>query len=94
LGRDGMELYEYGFPHENSKHIKSDPVEVYNTAGAGDVSVAVVTICMAMGIDPYNSAVISNACARESVTHIGTCIVNKEVFDLEVNKYNETIRRT
>jgi rfaE bifunctional protein kinase chain/domain len=88
LGRDGMELYEYGLPHEDSKHIKSDPVDVYNVAGAGDVVSAVITVSMAMGFDPYNAAKIANACARDSVTHTGTCIVNKKVFDAEVIRTN------
>jgi len=91
LGREGMKLYESGV--SLPKYIKSDSVEVFNTAGAGDVSVAAITVAMAIGFTPYDAAVISNACARESVTHVGTCTINKNIFDLEVKKLNEAFGR-
>lgn len=79
LGRDGMRLYEQNDPE--GYHIEGVPIDVYNVAGAGDVCVATVTAAMAMGFDPKEAAVIANTCANESVKHVGTCRVNKDLFN-------------
>ncbi len=85
LGRHGMELIdtEKGMSFE----IKSSPVDVYNVSGAGDTVVAVISLCLAMGIDLIRSVKIANESARYVVQQPGTSVVPKEVFD-EILKCN------
>jgi len=93
MGRNGMKLFD--LIERELKIIPSTPVNVYNTAGAGDVVVATISAAMAMGFKPYEAAVISNACAAEAVTHTGTCVVDKNYFDktVEAMGLEQTIKK-
>jgi len=88
-GKDGIDLIR------NNKNksdeiltISSEPVFVYNVSGAGDVVLAVISVCLSYGIDIEKSIHIANDCARYSVTNPNTCVVEKEIFHKFLNKYN------
>lgn len=85
-GSKGMELFSMDKSLSN-KHINipGEPVEVYNPSGAGDTVLAVVGLCIAMGISPLDSAEIANKCAAYVVTKPGTAAVSKEVFERAVD---------
>lgn len=77
-GKDGMVIFE---PDKDTyRHIKGNPVDVYNVSGAGDTVVAVMSVCMSMGLDPYKSAAIANKCAAYVVTKPGTSVVSENKF--------------
>jgi len=75
-GKEGMTLYDA----DRHWDIPSDPVEVYNVSGAGDSVVAVMSVCLGMGLNPVISAKIANKCAGYVVTQPGTSIVPKNIF--------------
>ena len=77
-GKEGMTLHSSDFSQK--WHIPSDPVEVYNVSGAGDTVVAVMSICLGMGLNPVISAKIANKCAGYVVTQPGTSLVPKNIF--------------
>lgn len=85
LGRHGMEIIDT--EKGSSFDIKSSQVDVYNVSGAGDTVVAVISLCLAMGIDLIKSAKIANESARYVVQQPGTSVVPKEVFN-EILKCN------
>jgi len=78
-GKDGMILHDFNTGQDWP--IKSDPVDVYNVSGAGDTVVAVMSLCISMGFEMFQSAVIANTCAAHVVTQPGTSTVPREVFD-------------
>jgi rfaE bifunctional protein kinase chain/domain len=61
--------------------IPGESVEVYNVTGAGDSFVAILSICVGMGIDIIQSCRIANKCAAYVVTQPGTTVVPKLVFE-------------
>ena len=82
LGRDGMQLIN----EEETVKIQSTPVDVYNVSGAGDTVVAVMSLCIAMGINVIDSAKISNEAARYVVQQPGTSVVPKDIFNKILKK--------
>lgn len=76
MGKKGMKLIE-GY---KEWYIEAEPVEVYNVSGAGDTVVAVMAVCLSMGIDAPISAKIANKCASYVVTQSGTAVVPKDKF--------------
>ena len=84
-GKGGMELRDF------NQHWQIPPEDVhmvYNVSGAGDTVVAVVSICIAMGVNPVKSAKIANSCASHVVTLPGTATVPKEIFEAAFEKYS------
>lgn len=77
-GKEGMTLHSSDFSQK--WQIPSDPVEVYNVSGAGDTVVAVMSVCLGMGLNPVISAKIANKCAGYVVTQPGTSLVPKNIF--------------
>lgn len=80
MGSGGMMFIDNVTKRSKVKHIKAEPVEVFNVTGAGDVVISVVGTCLAMGIDPFSASIIANKCANEAVMKKGTCIVDPILF--------------
>jgi D-beta-D-heptose 7-phosphate kinase/D-beta-D-heptose 1-phosphate adenosyltransferase len=78
-GKDGMTLYDYRQGRGVSK-IEAEPVEVYNVSGAGDTVVAVMSVCISIGLHPLEAAVVANKCAGYVVTQTGTSTIPKNIF--------------
>ena len=79
-GKEGMILHDR-VRSQDWPITASDPVEVYNVSGAGDTVVAVMALCISMGIAPITSAAIANRCASYVVTLPGTSTVPRSIFD-------------
>jgi D-beta-D-heptose 7-phosphate kinase/D-beta-D-heptose 1-phosphate adenosyltransferase len=77
-GSDGMDVIKSDSNTIN--HIPGNPVEIYNVSGAGDTVVAVMAVCMSMGLEPYEAAQIANECAAYVVTKPGTSVVSENKF--------------
>lgn len=77
LGKEGMKLMEDG---AEDCSISTIPVDVYNVTGAGDTVVAIVGVCVAMGLDVETSVKVSNRCAQYVVTQPDTSTVPKKMF--------------
>ena len=71
-GEKGMSLFEKG---GNIKHIPTFAKEVYDVTGAGDTSVAVLTLALTVGASFEESAIIANHAAGITVSKIGTSAV-------------------
>lgn len=84
-GRKGMELYDNGNP--DPFVIPTEPVDVYNVSGAGDVVVAVMSVGMSCGLSPFEAAKLANLCAGYAVTKTGTCVITE-------NKYEEMLDKS
>lgn len=87
-GSKGMTLID----QSNGAHydIKSKPRDIYNVSGAGDTVVAVMGICIALGIDLVIAAKIANECAGYVVTKPGTSTIPLDKF----KKYYESFINT
>ena len=72
-GEKGMSLFE-----KNGKitHIPTFAKEVYDIVGAGDTSVATLTLALASGASYEEAAIIANHAAGITVGKIGTSTVN------------------
>lgn len=68
LGSQGILLSTEDFP---SLHVPAMPVEVYDTAGAGDTVIALLTCALATGVDWDTAARLANAAAGSVVRHVG-----------------------
>ena len=77
-GKDGMVLIEN--TQDESWNIDAEEVPVYNVSGAGDVVVAMMAVCLSMGINVLDSAYIANKCAGYAVTQPQTCVVPRDKF--------------
>jgi len=82
-GKHGMILYEDGGEYA----ISADEVEVYNVSGAGDTVVAVMAVCISMGLNPLEAAEVANKCAGYVVTQTGTSTVPKNKFINSLGMY-------
>jgi len=86
-GRDGMFLNN--LKKKKITHIKTKSSDVYNVTGAGDTVIAVISVCIAMGIDVITSAKIANKCASYVVTKPGTTAVPKAVFEKALKQFSK-----
>lgn len=77
-GSQGMILMDN--VKETEEYIPADPVKIHNVSGAGDSVVAIMSICLSLGLTPLQSAKIANKCGTYVVTQPGTSIVPKNIF--------------
>jgi len=84
LGSKGMRLIEM---NEKTWDIKAEPVDIYNVSGAGDTVIAIMAICLSMGLTPLHSAKFANQCAGYVVTQPGTSVVPKNKFMNILGRY-------
>jgi rfaE bifunctional protein kinase chain/domain len=76
-GKHGMSLKDCN----QSWDIPAEEVhQVYNLSGAGDTVIAIMGVCLSLGLNPVQSAKIANACAAYVVTKPDTSTVPKELF--------------
>ncbi len=68
LGAQGILLSTGG---EQPLHVQGMPVEVYDTAGAGDTVIATLACALAAGADWHTAARLANAAAGSVVRHVG-----------------------
>lgn len=85
-GKEGMTLIENGGDYY--WNIPAEPVEIYNVSGAGDTVIAVMSVCIAMGMTELDSAKVANKCAGYVVTQPGTSSVPKDIFTNIINLIN------
>ena len=71
-----MTLHDVDF----SKDISAERVEIYNVSGAGDTVVAVMAVCLSIGIPILDAAQIANKCAGYVVTQPETSVVPNKIF--------------
>jgi len=83
MGKDGMLLIE----GEETYEIKAEPVEIYNVSGAGDTVIAIMAVCLSVGLQPYIAAKFANQCANYVVTQPGTSVVPKNKFMNVLQRY-------
>lgn len=76
--------------NKTSDEIASIPIPVFNVSGCGDVVVAVISGCIAIGMDELTSAKIANKCAGFTATLPGTSIITKEKFNIYMKELIET----
>lgn len=83
-GKRGMELRDFN----QSIYIAAEEIHnIYNVSGAGDTVVAIMAVCLSMGLSPIQSAKISNECAGYVVTQPGTSTVPKNYFQKVLCSY-------
>lgn len=68
LGAQGILLSTGDTP---TLHVPAMPVEVYDTAGAGDTVIATLTCALAAGADWQSAVRLANAAAGSVVRHVG-----------------------
>jgi bifunctional ADP-heptose synthase (sugar kinase/adenylyltransferase) len=66
-----------GAKHKN-KVYPTDPVEVFDVSGAGDVFLTVFGLCFLLKADIEHAILIANKCSSRSVTSFGTYVLSKE----------------
>ena len=89
LGKEGMQLMEEQLGELKVCSVPTIPVDVFNVTGAGDTVVAVVGVCVAMGLDVEASIKVANSCAQYVVTQPGTSVVSKKMFKGFVREFNK-----
>jgi len=76
-GKHGMSLKDFN----QSWEIPAEEAHaVYNLSGAGDTVIAMMGVCLSLGINSIKSAKIANTCAAYVVTKPDTSTVPKELF--------------
>jgi len=81
-GPDGMTLISKTYNHK----ILAKPKDIFNVSGAGDTVVAVMGVCISIGLEPEVAAEIANKCAGYVVTKPGTSTIPKEKFQQYFNE--------
>ena len=79
-GNKGMKLFSNNNKLKCEYDIFSINVPVYNVSGAGDTVLAIMGVCLSLGLHPLTSAKIANRCAGYVVTLPETNVVPKETF--------------
>jgi len=87
-GKDGMLLFE---KDGNVTHIPTVAKEVFDVTGAGDTVTGVISLCLAVGADVTDAAIISNIAAGIVVGKLGTATVTKDelIHQLDMLKLKE-----
>ncbi|MDW8104608.1 MAG: PfkB family carbohydrate kinase [Armatimonadota bacterium] len=75
LGAEGMLL---STESDAEVHVPAMPVEVYDTAGAGDTVIATLTCALSAGADWLTAARLANAAAGSVVRHVGVVPPRRE----------------
>ncbi|MFH1767785.1 MAG: D-glycero-beta-D-manno-heptose-7-phosphate kinase [Candidatus Omnitrophota bacterium] len=75
LGEDGMRIFQ---ADNNSYHIPTTALEVFDVTGAGDTVIAVFTLALASGASFLNAAVLANFAAGIVVGKLGASTTHPE----------------
>lgn len=73
-GEDGMSL----FSRKGCSHLPTFSLEVFDVTGAGDTVIAVFTLAVAAGADPWDAAALANHAASVAISKLGTVAVTAE----------------
>ena len=80
---EGMSLF-FGSKIFN---IPTEATEVFDVTGAGDTVVSVLSLCLSLGADFTDAAILANIAAGEVVKEIGTTAIKKEKLIYLVNNH-------
>lgn len=86
LGKDGIDILQ---EFKEPIHIHGKEIQVFNVSGCGDTVVAVVSACIAMGLNIITSTKIANECAGYVATKSGTDPIESQIFYKILNSYLE-----
>ena len=75
LGEEGMAVFEEG---KSPKKIPTAAQEVYDVSGAGDTVISSLTLSLAAGATPIQSAHIANCAAGIVVGKVGISVVSED----------------
>jgi D-beta-D-heptose 7-phosphate kinase/D-beta-D-heptose 1-phosphate adenosyltransferase len=81
---EGMSL----FKKNKIYNIPTEATEVYDVTGAGDTVVSVLTLCLSLGGNFKESAILSNIAAGEVVKELGSTVITKNELLKLVRNYN------
>jgi len=88
-GKEGIKIHDNG----NTTLIPAfSPKNVYNVSGAGDTVLAVLGLCIGMGMDKYTAAKIANECAGYVVSQPGTTAIKPYIFDGAVDNVTRVFK--
>ncbi len=73
-GPEGLSLQGRGVPYLHMPAVQLS--EVYDTTGAGDTFIAVVTLGLAGGLSPQQAAYLANLAAGQVVRRLGNSVVS------------------
>ena len=76
LGSQGLTLFSAG--SREAFHVNPRPVEVYDTAGAGDTVISTMTLALASGATPQEAVQLANDAAAQAVKKVGVATVTRE----------------
>ncbi|PID60187.1 D-glycero-beta-D-manno-heptose-7-phosphate kinase [candidate division KSB3 bacterium] len=85
-GGEGMSLFER--QSGIVTHVPTMAQEVYDVSGAGDTVIAAFTLSLAVGANPVDAVLLSNAAAGVVVGKVGTAVSNPEELWGIVQKMN------
>ena len=90
LDTDGIAVYD----GENIEILPTNPVEVYDTTGAGDMVISVMGLVLASGRAPRESAELANVAAGIEVSKVGVCpLPRKEIIDRLTEQHTSPSRK-
>ncbi len=90
-GNEGMSLFETS---GKVTHISSQAKEVYDVTGAGDTTIATLSLALASGADIKEATILSNYAAGIKVGKAGTAVVSaKELAEFLEKKRNKVTTR-
>ncbi len=76
IDRDGMVFAESG-DKRRATHMPTEPREVFDVTGAGDVVLAVLGTALAGGASPHDAAALANVAAGIEVEHAGVVPITR-----------------
>ncbi|MDP8208558.1 MAG: D-glycero-beta-D-manno-heptose-7-phosphate kinase [Candidatus Electryonea clarkiae] len=76
-GSDGMTLYRMG---KEMVHIPTQAQQIHDVSGAGDTVISILTLAIAAGIAPDESARLANASAGYVVGEVGVVPITREAL--------------
>ena len=78
LSGDGVVIYQYENEKFNYTHIPAQVRNIADVSGAGDTVISVATLCMALGMEIKDIALISNLAGGLVCEEVGVVAINNE----------------
>lgn len=75
-GAQGLTLFSAG--RDSGEHVPARPVEVYDSAGAGDTVISALTLALACGATALEAVQLANYAAAATVKKVGVATVSRE----------------
>lgn len=83
-GQEGMHVLSAG---DEYRHLPGVPREVYDVAGAGDSTLAAISLALAAGADLFTAARIGNLAGSIAVGHLGVTAVRHAEMLAELEEF-------